>query len=251
MFKSLNEDVRAFMDRDPAAHSALEVILCYPGYHAIIIYRLSHWIWGKNFRVFARFISHFGKIFTGIEIHPGAVVGERFVIDHGTGVVIGETSVIGDDVTIYHDVTLGGIAPSIESAAQVGLKRHPTIEDGAIIGSGAAVLGPIIIGEGAKIGANSVVTKAVPAGMTAVGVPAKVVMPKDKSKSKDFVAYGTLADGPDPFVQTIENMRREMREMAGRVNELEAQLADKTGDSKESKKTKKKSTSGTNRREAC
>ncbi|MBT4889569.1 MAG: serine O-acetyltransferase [Rhodospirillales bacterium] len=251
MFKNLNEDVRAFMDRDPAAHSALEVILCYPGYHAIVIYRLSNWIWGKNIRVFARFVSHVGKILTGIEIHPGAVVGKRLVIDHGTGVVIGETSVIGDDVTIYHDVTLGGIAPSVESAAQVGLKRHPTVEDGAIIGSGAAVLGPIIIGEGAKIGANSVVTKPVPAGMTAVGVPSKVVMPKDKSKSKDFVAYGTLADGPDPFVQTIENMRREMREMAGRVNELEAQLADTDDKPVKSKKTKRKSASDTNRREAC
>ncbi len=214
------------MDRDPSAHSALEVVLCYPGYHAIVVYRITHWLWGQNLHVLARFIAHIGKIFTAIEIHPAAVIGRRLVIDHGTGVIVGETSVIGDDVTLYHDVTLGGIAPSVESASQVGLKRHPTIENGAIIGSGAAVLGPIIIGEGCKIGANSVVTKAVPAGMTAVGVPARLVMPKDKSKSKEFVAYGTLADGPDPVLQTIENMRHEMGVMAGRVEELEAQLSE-------------------------
>jgi serine O-acetyltransferase len=237
MFKNLKEDIQAFMDRDPAAHSMLEVFLCYPGYHALIFYRLSHWLWGSKYRIFARFVSHIGKILTGVEIHPGATIGDRFVIDHATGVVIGETSIIGDDVTIYQGVTLGGIAPSIDSDAQIGQKRHPTIENGAVIGSGAAILGPIVIGECVKIGANSVVTKAIPAGMTAVGIPARIIMPKNKAKSKDFVAYGTIVDGPDPVVQTIDALRREMKDMVNRVHDLEHQLADKTENSKNLKKS--------------
>jgi len=223
MFKNLKEDVQAFMERDPAARSALEIILCYPGYHAIVFYRLCHWLWKANLRLPARFISHIGKMLSGIEIHPGATIGRRFVIDHGTGVVVGETSIIGDDVTLYHDVTLGGIAPSVDSESQIGQKRHPTLENGSIIGSGAAVLGPIVVGEGAKVGANSVVTKSVPAGMTAVGIPARIVMPKDKSKKKDFVAYGTLQDGPDPVVQTIDELRRQISTLVGRIDELEGQ----------------------------
>ena len=245
MFKNLKEDIQAFMDRDPAAHSPLEVFLCYPGYHAIVIYRLSHWLWGMNARILARFISHVAKILTGIEIHPAATVGRRLVIDHGTGLVVGETSIIGDDVTLYHDVTLGGIAPSIDSRSQVGQKRHPTIENGAVVGSGAAVLGPIVIGEGAKIGANAVVTKSVAGGMTAVGIPARVVMPKNKDKSKEFVAYGTLIDEIDPVVQAMEDMRREMRAMANRIKELEAQpekkatsKPDSTGKKTATRKTK-------------
>ncbi|MBC8242268.1 MAG: serine O-acetyltransferase, partial [Alphaproteobacteria bacterium] len=178
MFKNLKEDVQAFMERDPAARSTVEIILCYSGYHAIVFYRLGHWLWGANFRLLARFVLQIGKMLTGIEIHPGASIGRRFVIDHGTGVVIGETSIIGDDVTLYHDVTLGGIAPSVDSGSQVGQKRHPTIENGAIIGSGAAILGPIVIAAGAMVGANSVVTKSVPAGTTAGGGPATGMMPK-------------------------------------------------------------------------
>lgn len=232
VFKSLKEDTQAFMDRDPAAKSALEIVLCYPGFHAIIYYRLSHWLWKRNWHLLGRFVSHIGKILTGIEIHPGAKIGRRFVIDHGTGVVIGETSEIGDDVTLYHDVTLGGIAPSVDSASQVGQKRHPTIADGAIVGSGAAILGPVTVGEGAKIGANSVVTKDVPAGVTAVGIPARVVMPRDKSKAREFVAYGTPADGADPVVQTIEDLRRQMTTLMKRVEELEGR-AGASGNSKD------------------
>lgn len=233
------------MERDPAARSALEIVLCYPGYHAVVFYRLCNWLWKKNIRLPARFISHIGKILSGIEIHPGATIGRRFVIDHGTGVVVGETSIIGDDVTLYHDVTLGGIAPSVDSESQVGQKRHPTLEDGAIIGSGAAVLGPIVIGEGAKVGANSVVTKPVPAGMTAVGIPARVVMPKNKDKKKDFVAYGTLQDGPDPVVQTIEELRRQIGTLVDRVEELEGQLDEK------SKTSGDDNDSGSGQQEAC
>ena len=238
MFKTLNEDVQAFMKRDPAARSGLEIVLCYPGYHALVFYRMTHWMWNAGWRLPARFLAHIAKILTAIEIHPGATIGRRFVIDHGTGVVIGETSDIGDDVTIYQGVTLGGIAPSIDSDSQIGQKRHPTLCNGAIIGSGAAVLGPITIGEEAKVGANSVVTKSVEACMTAVGIPARVIMPKDKSKSKDFVAYGTAADGPDPVVQTIDELRRQVTALVGRVEELEGELTDTATKAAVKKKTK-------------
>ncbi len=223
MFKTLKEDIRAFMERDPAARSMVEITLCYPGFHALMLYRLTNWMWKAGWRLPARFLAHIAKIFTAIEIHPGATIGRRFVIDHGTGVVIGETSDIGDDVTLYQGVTLGGIAPSVDSVSQIGEKRHPTLCDGAIIGSGAAVLGPITIGEGAKVGANSVVTKPIDACMTAVGIPARVVMPKDKNKSRDFMAYGTAVDGPDPLLQTIDELRRQVVSLSARIEELESE----------------------------
>ena len=215
------------MARDPAARGALEIMLCYPGFHALLVYRLSHWLWGLKLRLLARFISHVGKILTGIEIHPGAQIGRRFVIDHGTGVVVGETSIVGDDVTLYHAVTLGGISPAVDSGSQVGMKRHPTIMDGAIIGSGAAILGPITIGEGARVGSNSVVTKDIPASVTAVGIPAQVIMPRDKRKAREFQAYGTPIGGsPDPVLQNIESLRGQVSTLMERVEELEAQLDD-------------------------
>ncbi len=242
------------MERDPAARSTLEIILCYSGYHAIVFYRMAHWLWEADFRLLGRFISQIGKMLTGIEIHPGASIGRRFVIDHGMGIVIGETSIIGDDVTLYHDVTLGGIAPSVDSESQVGQKRHPTIENGAIIGSGAAILGPIVIGEGAMVGANSVVTKPVPAGTTAVGIPARVIMPKDKNKAKEFVAYGTLADGPDPVIQTIDDLRRQIGALVGRIEELEGEQdgsSKKPGKSKSKSDNESNSRSGSGRKKAC
>ncbi len=251
MFKNLKEDVQAFKERDPAARSALEIVLCYSGYHAVVYYRLAHWLWEANLRLVGRFVSQVGKILTGIEIHPGAKIGRRFVIDHGTGVVIGETSEIGDDVTLYHDVTLGGIAPSVDSVSQIGQKRHPTIRDGAIIGSGAAVLGPIEVGEGAKVGANSVVTKPVPAGMTAVGVPARIVMPKDKAKTKEFVAYGTLTDGPDPVVQTIEDLRRQVATLMDRIEDLEGGASSDAKKSATSKDNEDGSGDDRGRKTAC
>jgi len=225
IFKRFQEDIDSFMARDPAAHSRLEVILCYPGLHALLVYRLSHWLWEHGWRVLGRFVSHVGKILTTIEIHPGARIGRRFVIDHGTGVVIGETAIIGDDVTLYHAVTLGGIAPSVDSGSQVNQKRHPTVLNGAIIGSGAQVLGPITVGEGARVGANAVVTKDVPPGVTAVGIPARVVMPQDKGKAREFVAYGTPAEGvPDPMLRTIDNLRGQVAALMERVEELEERL---------------------------
>ena len=224
-FKRLQEDIDAFMARDPAAKSRLEVFLCYPGLHAILFHRLSRALWKRRWFLLGRFVSHVGKILTTIEIHPGAQIGRRFVIDHGTGVVIGETSNVGDDVTIYHAVTLGGIAPSVDSASQVDQKRHPTLSDGAIVGSGAQVLGPITVGEGARIGANAVVTNDIPAGVTAVGIPARVVMPRDRAQAREFVAYGTPTEGcPDPVLQTIDNLRSQMTAMMERIEDLESEL---------------------------
>jgi serine O-acetyltransferase len=224
-FKRFREDIEAFMTRDPAAQSKLEVILCYSGLHAVIYHRLSHGLWKRGWRVLGRCISHFGKTVTGIEIHPAAKIGRRLVIDHGTGVVIGETSEVGDDVTLYHGVTLGGISPSVDSASQVNVKRHPTLLDGAIVGSGAQILGPITVGKEARVGSNAVVTKDIPAGMTAVGIPARTVMPRDKSKSSEFVAYGEPVDGcPDIVLTTIEELRNQVASLINKVNKLETYL---------------------------
>ncbi len=227
LFKRLSEDICAYMERDPAAKSSLEVVLCYSGFHAVVCYRMSSWLWNHRLFLLGRLLSHFGKLFTGIEIHPGAEIGERFVIDHGTGVVIGETAVIGSDVTLYHDVTLGGVAPSVDSHKQVGLKRHPTLEDYVIVGSGAQILGPIVVGAYARIGANSVVTKSVPSSVTAVGIPARVVMPREKDQLLKFQAYATpTGDNPDPLVQTIDMLRQRITELSARIEKLETEIAE-------------------------
>jgi len=170
MFKRMREDIQCVFERDPAARSVWEVLTCYPGFHALQFHRVSHALWVMGMRWLARFVSHWMRFFTGIEIHPGATIGRRFFIDHGMGVVIGETSEIGDDVMLYHDVTLGG-----RSMAKV--KRHPTVGDRVTIGSGARVLGDINLGDDSQIGANSVVTRDVPAGAVAVGIPAQIREP--------------------------------------------------------------------------
>ncbi len=226
VFKRLYEDIDAFMARDPAARSRLEVLLCYPGLHAILFHRLSSAAWRRKWRLLARLISQVGRWFTAIEIHPGAHIGRRFVIDHGFGIVIGETAEIGNDVTLYQGVTLGGIAPSVDSAAQVDQKRHPTLLDGVIVGSGAQILGPITVGCCARIGANAVVTRDVEARVTAVGIPARPVMPRDKEESERFVAYGTPRDGlTDPMARSIDNLRTQLEAVMNRVTELEERLA--------------------------
>ena len=226
IFRHLHEDLASFMARDPAARSRLEVALLYPGFHAVLFYRISNALWRRNFKFIGRFISQIARFLTGIEIHPGATIGSRFFIDHGDGVVIGETSHIGNDVTLYQAVTLGGIAPSVDSHTQVNQKRHPTLEDWVIVGSGAQVLGGITVGEGARIGANAVVTKDVPPGVTAVGIPARIVMPRDKEHAKDFAPYGTPSDGcPDPMLKTIENLRSQISSLMGRIDEMEGELA--------------------------
>ncbi len=222
VFKRLKADLDAFLERDPAARSHLEVAILYQGFHAVVFYRISNWFWRKNLRFIGRFISQIGRILTGIEIHPGATIGCCFVIDHGTGVVVGETADIGDNVTLYHDVTLGGVAPSVDSAAQIGTKRHPTLGDGVIVGSGAQILGPITIGEHARVGSNAVVTSDIPACVTAVGIPAKVIMPRDKSMTGEFRAYATTPEGvPDPVQQVLDQMRSQMSDMQKRIDELE------------------------------
>jgi serine O-acetyltransferase len=239
VFKELREDIAAYMERDPAAKSSLEIVLCYPGFHALIFHKMAHWLWARRLYLAGRFVSYIGRFITGIEIHPGAEIGQRFVIDHGTGVVIGETAVIGDDVTLYHDVTLGGTAPSVDSAAQVGRKRHPTLEDGVIVGSGAQILGPIVIGSHARVGANSVVTKDVPSSVTAVGVPARAVMPRDRGKAHEFHAYGTPSgECPDPVLQTIEALRQQVTALSQRVEELETEADTNSDAAKENTRRK-------------
>lgn len=228
IFKTIHEDIQAFLERDPAARSGFEVFVLYQGFHALLFYRLSHPLWIRKWFFLGRLISQIARILTGIEIHPGAEIGRRFVIDHGAGVVIGETSVIGDDVTLYHDVTLGGVAPCVDSESQVGQKRHPTIANGVIIGSGAQILGPITVGEHSRVGANAVVACNIPAGVTAVGIPSRVVMPKDRKKAKEFQAYG-LAEGgqPDPVTQTIDSLRQQVTALLTRVDELEGKVETK------------------------
>jgi serine O-acetyltransferase len=207
----LTETVRAYRERDPAARSDLEVLLCYPGLHAVALHGLSSFLWRYRMPLVGRVVSHIARFLTGIEIHPGAKLGRRLVIDHGMGVVIGETAEIGDDVYIYHQVTLGG------TSSKAG-KRHPTVGDNVIIGAGAKVLGAISIGEGARIGANAVVVAEVPAGTTVVGIPAR---PVDRSGKARFDAYGTPADPClDPLLQEVDLLRRELTELEGRIAKL-------------------------------
>ena len=230
-FKSLRDQIDSMMARDPAARSRLEVVLAYPSFHALVFHRLAQGAWRRGWRLSARVLSNIARFLTGIEIHPAATIGRGLFIDHGLGVVIGETAEIGDDVTLYHDVTLGGVLPSVNSAAQVGVKRHPTLGNGVIVGSGAQILGPITVGEGARVGANAVVTKDVPEGVTVVGNPARIVMPKDKRTSWDFLAYGTpTGDVVDPFLRAIEDLRGSVTALNERVAELEAQLAEREAD---------------------
>ncbi len=227
MFRNLREDIRAVFDRDPAARSFWEVLTCYPGIHALILHRIAHWFWGHRFRWLGRFTAHLSRMLTGIEIHPGATIGRRFFIDHGMGVVIGETAVIGDDVTLYHGVTLGG------TSWNKG-KRHPTLENGVVIGAGAKVLGPITVATGAKVGSNAVVTKEVPAGATAVGNPARILDNSAQGRQRQaqaekmgFSAYAVGRDQDDPLAKAIHGLLDHAaetdRRLACLVRELEAQ----------------------------
>lgn len=230
MFKDLGDDIRACMQRDPAARSRLEVWLTYPGFHAVLYYRVSHWLWRHNLRLLARIVSYVGRIITAIEIHPGATIGRGLFIDHGHGVVVGETAEIGDNVTLYHDVTLGGIAPSVDSDSQRNQKRHPTLEDDVIVGSGAQILGPITVGKGARVGANSVALQDVPAGATVVGIPAKVARSRTVNQSSEdshFDAYGTRADLADPMQRVVDALLDKVQSLSMRVEELERSSADR------------------------
>jgi len=212
MFNALKEDICTVFARDPAARSLPEIIFCYPGLHALWFHRVAHWFWTHKFFFLARFISHISRFLTGIEIHPGAKIGHRFFIDHGMGIVIGETTEIGDDVLMYQGVVLGGT--SLEKK-----KRHPTIGNNVVIGTGAKILGPIRIGDGAKVGAGSVVVKSVPQGSTVVGIPGKVVE-KYKKLTIDL-EHGKL---PDPVANAFYTLLKRQEELEKRLRKLERHL---------------------------
>ena len=209
MFSRIREDLASVFDRDPAARSSWEVLTCYPGFHALLVHRFAHWLWGVRLRWLARFVSHLARWLTGIEIHPGATIGRRVFIDHGMGVVIGETAEIGDDCTLYHGVTLGGT--TWEKA-----KRHPTLGKNVVVGAGAKILGPITIGDNARVGSNSVVVKDVPADATVVGIPGRIVVARDDANTEKrrvmaekigFDAYGQHhGQLPDPVTQALDRI---------------------------------------------
>ena len=224
MFKAMREDIRGVRERDPAARYWLEIVLCYPGFHAIVLHRAAHWAWRRNLKLLGRIISQLGRFLTGIEIHPGAAIGSGFFIDHGMGVVIGETAIIGDRVTLYHDVTLGGVAPSIDTDSQRNQKRHPTLEDDVIVGSGAQILGPVTVGRCARVGANAVVTKDVPQGVTVVGIPGRAIPRSTDNAGTEFSPYGTpIGDIPDPIARALEGLMDQVTTLKARVEELESQ----------------------------
>ncbi|MBL6685517.1 MAG: serine O-acetyltransferase [Methylophilaceae bacterium] len=212
MFSRLKSDLSIVFDRDPAARSYWEIITTYPGVHAILFHRLAHRLWKLKLYWFGRAISHIGRFFTGIEIHPGAVIGQRFFIDHGMGVVIGETAVIGDDCTLYHGVTLGG------TSWKQG-KRHPTLENKVVVGAGAKILGPITIGSSAKIGSNAVVISDIPANATAIGIPARVV-DNEKKKTSSFSPYAVSKDEDDPMLKTLQELMEKVEDQKKQLDSL-------------------------------
>ena len=221
MFDHLKEDISIVFDRDPAARTHLEILTTYPGVHALMMHRFSHWLWKARLYWLGRFFSHIGRFFTGIEIHPGATIGHRVFIDHGMGVVIGETAVIGDDCTLYHGVTLGG------TSWNKG-KRHPTLQQGVVIGAGAKVLGPITIGKNAKIGSNAVVVKDVPENATAVGIPARI-LEEEKAKAAaqiaKFSAYAVGSDDDDPLAKALQGLLEHVSKQDADLQTLKNQLA--------------------------
>jgi len=229
MFETIAEDIQVVFDRDPAARSALETLLACPGLHAILLHRLNHWLWNKNLYLAARLFAHMTRFITGVEIHPGASIGRRFFIDHGMGIVIGETAEIGDDCSIYHGVTLGG------TSWNKG-KRHPTLAQGVIVGAGAKILGPVILGQNVRVGSNAVVVNNVPAAATVVGIPghivaakkpapeAKEAQRKSMAKKIGFDAYGTSKDMPDPVQNAIDSMLDHMHKVDQEVERLKKKI---------------------------
>ncbi len=227
MFETFKEEIQVIFERDPAARSALETILTCPGFQAILFHRSNHWLWKHKFYLLARMFAHVARFLTGIEIHPGAKIGCRFFIDHGMGIVIGETAEIGDDVSMYHGVTLGG------TSWNKG-KRHPTLENNVLVGAGAKILGPITIGKGARIGSNSVVSKDVPANATVVGVPGHIIVKKDASdkeaqreamaKKIGYEAYAESKDMPDPIQNALDSVLDHMLKTDKELEELKKKL---------------------------
>jgi serine O-acetyltransferase len=233
MFTRLKEDIAVVFERDPAARNTWEVITCYPGFHATLFHRLAHCFWEMGLKWCGRIVSHIGRWLTGIEIHPGAMIGRRFFIDHGMGVVIGETAEIGDDCTLYHGVTLGG------TTWNKG-KRHPTLGKNVVVGAGAKILGPITVGDGAKVGSNAVVVKDVPPGATAIGIPARIIEATKESNGGRFAAYAVVRDLSDPVAKAIheliehcvetdkriERLAEELQRLGGRIDEQQVKGLD-------------------------
>lgn len=219
MFKKLRADIACILERDPAARSSWEVLTCYPGLHAIYVHKLARWFWLRGMRWLGRMTSHLGRWLTGIEIHPGAKIGCCVFIDHGMGVVIGETAEIGDGCTIYQGVTLGG------TSLYRGTKRHPTLGEGVVVGAGAKVLGGFTVGAGARIGSNAVVVKEVPAGATVVGIPGRIVEGKDAEKDERFAAYAVVAEQDDPYAKAIQSLVAHSEELERALAALNEKLA--------------------------
>jgi serine O-acetyltransferase len=224
MFERIREDIAVVRERDPAARSRLEVLLCYPGIHALMLHRVAHRLWRSKLYTLARFVSHLSRILTGIEIHPGATLGRRVFIDHGMGVVIGETAVVGDDCTIYQGVTLGG------TSLTRGAKRHPTLEAGVVIGAGAKVLGGFTVGAGARVGSNSVVVKTVPPGATAVGIPARILA-DERAQQREaqaarlgFSAYAVTQGADDPLSIALHQLIDHVAAQDQRIERLSQAL---------------------------
>ena len=226
MFDTVKEDIKVVFERDPAARTAIETLTACPGLHAILLHRLNHWLWKNKLYLLARVSAHVARFLTGIEIHPSATIGQCFFIDHGMGIVIGETAEIGNNCSLYHGVTLGG------TTWNKG-KRHPTLEDDVVIGAGAKVLGPITIGEGSHIGSNSVVVKNVPAGSTVVGIPGHIVTDKARKTKRDEIAENVgfdayaAADMPDPVSNAIDGVVDHLHDMQKKIDELEKKLQEK------------------------
>jgi len=229
MFKAIKEEIQVVFERDPAARSTLETIFTCPGFQAILFHRFNHWLWNKKLKLLARMTAHVARFLTGIEIHPGAQIGRRFFIDHGMGIVIGETSEVGIDVSIYHGVTLGG------TTWKKG-KRHPTLKDNVVVGAGAKILGPITIGKGARIGCNAVVVKDIPPDSTVVGVPGHVVVKKAitendanreaMAKKIGFDAYAERKDMPDPIQNALDSVLDHMHKTDEELDALKKKLDD-------------------------
>lgn len=219
MFERVREDINCIFERDPAARNVLEIITTYPGVHAVLFHRMNHWLWQHNFKWLARFLSNIPRLYTGIEIHPGATIGRRFFIDHGMGVVIGGTAEIGDDCTLYQGVTLGG------TSWKPG-KRHPTLMNNVVIGAGAKILGPITLNDGARVGSNAVVVKDVPENTTVVGIPGRAVKSRDMDDKRreelaeklGFDAYGATQDMPDPIANAVNRMLDHIHMMDERMD---------------------------------
>jgi len=222
MLRKLRSDIACILERDPAARSTWEILTCYPGLHAIYIHKLARWFWLHGLRWLGRFTSHIGRWLTGIEIHPGATIGSCVFIDHGMGVVIGETAEVGDGCTIYQGVTLGG------TTLYRGTKRHPTLGAGVVVGAGAKILGGFTVGDGARIGSNSVVVKEVPPGATVVGIPGRVIEDPEKIQAERFAAYAVVQEQTDPYAKAIQqlvehsqDLERALRQLQQKMSEME------------------------------